>query len=460
MHIAPAAASVYHILLYKRDTRAAMGWILACIFVPFVGPIAYLLYGINRIRSRARVRGMRRSPFVIDYETGRRNLAAAPIVTRGLAAVGEYITGQRPTRDNAISVYYNGDQAYPAMLESINRAQHRVLLATFILKTDKTGHKFADALVAAKARGVNVMVLVDGFGELYSRRKPSKLLEDDGITVARFLPPRLLPPSIHVNLRNHRKLLIVDHDIAYAGGMNIADYHASVGGQARKVTDVHFGLRGAVVEDLAKVFYQDWQFTTGEGSDDDAHPSADICGDAACRVITDGPNDQMDALSLTIQGTISAAKETVDVMTPYFLPSREMIGSFQSAALRGVRVRIVLPAKNNLIYVHWANRNLLTELLEWGIELYYQPAPFCHSKILCVDDEYSMIGSANLDQRSLRLNFELGIEVFARELNSELCAHIDEVIAKSAPISIEELANRSIPVRLRDSAVSLFSPYL
>ena len=167
----------------------------------------------------------------------------------------------------------------------------------------------------------------------------------------------------------------------------------------------------------------------------------------------------MDAIALTIQGTISAAKESVDVMTPYFLPSRELIASFQSAAIRGVSVRIVLPAKNNLFYVHWANRNLLTELIEWGIEIYYQPAPFCHSKILCIDDDYSMIGSANLDQRSLRLNFELGIEVFSRELNRKLRTHIDDVVTTSAPISIEELANRSIPVRLRDSAVSLFSPY-
>ncbi len=457
LHIVPATASVYHILLYKRDTRAAMGWIMACIFIPFVGPVAYLLYGINRVRSRARE--MRRSPFEIDFEISRRKRADAPIVTQGLAAVGENITGQLPSTENAVSVYHNGEEAYPAMLESIKRAQHRVLLATFILKTDQTGLAFADALAAAVSRGVRVMVLVDGFGELYSWPRSSKLLKRRGIAVGRFLPPKLLPPSIYVNLRNHRKLLIVDDDIAYAGGMNISDDHTSVDGQARKVTDVHFGLHGAVVTDLAYIFYRDWQFTTGQSCDDRKLPRQSVHGDAACRVIADGPNDQMDALSLTIQGTVSAATKSVDVMTPYFLPSREMIASFQSAALRGVRVRIVLPAKNNLFYVHWANRNLLTELLEWRVELYYQPAPFCHSKILCIDDDYCLIGSANLDPRSLRLNFELGIEVFSRELNSELRSHIDDVVVISAPISVDELANRSIPVRLRDSAVSLFSPY-
>ena len=221
LHIAPAIASVYHILLYKRDTRAAMGWIMACIFIPFAGPVVYLLYGINRVRTRARVRGMRRSPFAIDFETGRRNPAAEPVVTKGLPAVGQYITGQLPTTENAVSVYHNGEEAYPAMLESINMAQHRILLSTFIWKADQTGVMFADALGAAVSRGVRVMVLVDGFGELYSWRKPSKLLKRRGISVARFLPPRLLPPSIYVNLRNHRKLLIVDHEIAFAGGMNI-----------------------------------------------------------------------------------------------------------------------------------------------------------------------------------------------------------------------------------------------
>jgi cardiolipin synthase len=226
------------------------------------------------------------------------------------------------------------------------------------------------------------------------------------------------------------------------------------------ITDVHFSLRGPVLDDLAAVFDSDWKFATGKDLSATKAPSPDVKGDARCRVICDGPDDNLDALALTLQGVISGAAESVDIMTPYFLPTRGLMASLQSAALRGVRVRVVLPEKNNLFYIHWANRNLLLELIEWGVEAYYQPAPFCHSKILCVDQTYSLIGSANLDPRSLRLNFELGVEIFSAALSEELRAHIAEVVSVSDRITIETLEARSTASRLRDSLVSLFSPYL
>jgi len=304
------------------------------------------------------------------------------------------------------------------------------------------------------------MVLVDGVGELYSRHSPSRVLRQRGVAVARFLPPKLFPPNIHINLRNHRKLLIVDDTIAYAGGMNISDDQTADAGRPREVTDVHFGLSGPVVADLARVFYGDWQFAAGVAPAPEPQRIPDPTGDARCRVICDGPDDEMDVLALAIQAVVSGAQTSVDIMTPYFLPSRGLVASLQSAALRGVRVRIILPGKNNLFYVHWAHRNILTELLGWGIEVYYQPAPFCHSKLLCIDTAYSLIGSANLDPRSLRLNYELGIEVFSPSLNAELRAHIDGVVIVSMRLTADELTRRSVPVRLRDSAAYLLSPYL
>jgi cardiolipin synthase len=305
------------------------------------------------------------------------------------------------------------------------------------------------------------MVLIDGFGELYSLPRASKLLRGRNIKVARFLPPKLLPPSVYVNLRNHRKVLIVDDVVAYAGGMNISDDNTSTAEQPRTVSDVHFQLRGPVVAELAQLFCRDWQFAGGASSA--ATESAQIpqdCGDMLCRTVPDGPGDDLDALALTIQAVISAASQSIDIMTPYFLPSRELIASLQSAALRGIKVRIILPRKNNLFYMHWAHRNTLAELLNWDIEVFYQPAPFCHSKLLCIDHEYTLMGSANLDPRSLRLNFELGIEVFSEGLNKELRAHIESVIATSEAVTYDDLRNRPVRMRLRDSAAALLAPYL
>lgn len=458
IHVGPAAWGVYHALLYKRDPRATMGWIMACLFIPYGGPAAYFLFGINRVRSRGQ--GLRRRFLHVRYEAGARRARPSQQGDLGLRDVGLRITGREVSDGNAVRPLFNGEQAYPRMLDAIASARERVFLATYIFKLDRTGSAFADALDAATQRGADVRVLIDGIGEKYAFRRVARALSKRGIRTARFLPPRLLPPSVYVNLRNHRKLLIVDDDVAFAGGMNISDSHTGANGDPREVSDVHFELRGPVIADLGNLFRSDWHFAT-DGRDPVATDAPGTPrGDMLCRLIPDGPDDELDALAATIHTAISAAQQTVDIMTPYFLPSRDLMASLESAALRGVRVRIVLPGRNNLPYVHWANRNALAELLRWDIETCYQPAPFNHAKLLCIDEGYSLIGSANLDSRSLRLNFELGIEVFSEDLNSTLRDYIDEVASASERISYEDLENRSLAVRLRDSAAALMSPYM
>jgi cardiolipin synthase len=457
-HIGPATLGVYHALLYKRDPRAAMGWIMACIFVPYGGPIAYYLFGINRVRTRGR--DLRPRFLHISSEVGTRSAKSSQRGELGLRDIGWRISGRSLTAGNAVQPLYNGDQAYPAMLEAIGSATRRVYLATYILLLDEVGEQFAAALQAASERGLDVRVLIDGFGEFYAFRRVSRVLQKRGVKVARFLPPRLFPPSINVNLRNHRKLLIIDDAVAFAGGMNIGENHVAGESQPREVSDVHFELRGPVITELAHVFRSDWHFATGNSDAVAAETPAAPDGQMQCRVLPDGPDDELDVLSGTIQAAISSAREKLDIMTPYFLPSRDLIGALESAALRGVLVRLVLPAKNNLPYMNWANRNVLADLLRWNIDAYYQPAPFCHAKLLCIDKDYSLIGSANLDARSLRLNFELGIEVFSEKLNTELTNYFDRVIATSRRIELAELAQRSTATRIRDAAAALMSPYM
>lgn len=458
LHFGAASWGVYHALLYKRDPRAAMGWIMACIFIPYGGPVAYFLFGINRVRSRAR--GLQGRFLYVGYEAGARVARPSSQGQAGLRDAGWRITGRSLISGNSVTPLHNGDAAYPAMIEAIQRAQHRVLLCTYIFKLDRTGESFVTALEEAARRGVEVRVLIDGFGEKYAFRRVAKHLQARGIRTARFLPPRLLPPSIYLNLRNHRKILVADSSVAFAGGMNIDDHHTTLADAPREVTDVHFALRGPIVAELATLFGSDWHFATRGDKALPGAPPAQEDGDTGCRLIPDGPTEALDALAVAIQTAISAAQKSVDIMTPYFLPSRELMGALESAALRGVRVRIVLPGKNNLFYVHWANQNTLAELLRWEIEAYYQPPPFCHSKLLCIDDIYTLLGSANLDSRSLRLNFELGIEVFSEQLSAELRTHFDKTIAKSRRIGLEELKGRHLGLRLRDSAAALFSPYL
>lgn len=458
VHITPAFWATYHILLYKRDTRSATGWIIVCLFVPYGGPIAYYLFGINRVRKRAQ--GIRRQVFGVDYEAGRRIAYSRESQGYGLQTAGYRTTGRALTAGNVVSPLFNGDEAYPSMLEAIASAKKTIVLATYLFQVDAVGEVFIVALEAAKERGVEVQVLVDGIGERYSLRRSTKQLAKRGIDVVRFLPPTLFPPSIYINLRNHRKVLVVDDEVAFAGGMNIAMDNTIQGDLARSVTDLHFKLCGPIVVELAALFAQDWQYAAAIQAEMDIPRTPCVAGAMECRLIADGPDENLETLALTLEAVVGSANKHIRIMTPYFLPNRELFAALLSAALRGVHVQIVLPEKNNLFYIPWANRNLLVELTKWDVDVYYQLPPFCHTKILCIDDNYSLIGSANLDPRSLRLNFELGIEVFSEEFNQKLVSHFESTIVSSKKAMYEELADRSIYSRLRDSATSLLSPYL
>lgn len=454
---------VVHALLTKRDPRSALGWTAAMLFLPVLGLLGYLLLGISRAESRAAKLLHKAAQAQPDYAhpAPPRKHQGTPEQALQLERLGRRLGSQSLCGGNSLRILLNGDMAYPAMLNAIHQARDHVYLATYIFRGGFVGRRFADALAEAAARGVDVRLLVDGFGgSAYSLRKPWKKLSARGVRVARFLPPRLFPPNFSINLRNHRKVLICDN-IGFTGGMNIADNHLTRGYRG-DVRDVHFRCAGPIVRQLRRSFMLDWGFATGlydplpELAETDENPE-NAC---LCRVILDGPGSEADTLNDLFCGAVNCARRSVRIMTPYFLPSHDLMSSLRSAALRGVDVRIVLPAYNNLAFVHWASFRLLPTLLEAGVRIWHQPPPFVHSKLFAVDGYYAQIGSANLDARSLRLNFELNMEVFDRTFHDRLAAHIDAAIAAGTEISLESLRSRPLPLKLRDAACWLFSPYL
>ncbi len=280
------------------------------------------------------------------------------------------------------------------------------------------------------------------------------------MNVARFLPPRLLLPPIHINLRNHRKILVADGQVGFTGGMNIGDRHLADNiNNPRRSIDMHFRLRGPVVAQLEQTFLEDWAFCT----DEKVEPTRAFpleSGSAVCRVISDGPNEDMDNLATILIGAISSARERVLIMTPYFLPSPEMISALQTAALRGVQVHVVLPSKNNLPYIKWAGTNMLAPLLIRGVKIFYQPPPFVHTKLFVIDEQYAQIGTANIDPRSLRLNFELAVEIYDLQVANILSTHIEHQIRQSEQVTLESVLHRPFIIKVRDALMWLFSSYL
>lgn len=457
--------AVIHALLHKRDPRSALGWTATALFLPVIGGLLYFMFGIGRADSRAaelmrqaasHAQGRREQ--LVDRDPGMLPSEHLPTrSSRHMASMGQRLTGCTLTGGNDILPLFNGEEAYPAMLEAIARADRKVYLVSYIFTSGTVAGQFEDALISAALRGADVRVLVDGIGRYYSLKSPLSRLARHGIQTATFLPPSLSGGHVSINLRDHRKILICD-DIAFTGGMNISDANVDLG-QGLGVQDMHFRCSGPIVSRLEGAFLLDWGLATQQY---DATPQLheELCGDTLCRVVLDGLGNNSDLLHDLICGAISAARQRVHIMTPYFLPTHEMLFALRTAALRGVQTQIILPQKNNLPFVHWATFHLLPRLLESGVQIFYQPPPFAHTKLLLVDDYYTLFGSANLDPRSLRLNFELNIEAFDTSLSRNMETFFSRVRSQSREFTARAWEQIPVPQRLRNAACWLFSPYL
>ena len=452
-----------HALLCKRDTRAAIIWITAIWTLPLIGPLLYLVLGVNRIRRRAVKLGVHSSlSRPVPDNLGEPEHSGAEHLQH-IARVVSRITSQPLTAGNHITPLINGDQAFPAMLAAIAAAKTSVSLCTYIFDNDPSGRQFVAALEQAVKRRVAVRVLVDSAGCRYSFPPISWRLRLAKVPFSKFLPTSLLTPwrVASINLRNHRKSLVIDGKIAFTVGMNIRHGNVLELKPRSPVQDLHFRVTGPVVTELQEAFANDWAFTTGEILDGDTwFPAPDETGEVIARVVTDGPDADFEKARWTLLAALAEAQTCIKIVTPYFLPDYALITALNLAALRGVRVDIVLPAKNNLPFVHWASCAMWWQVLERGCHIWLSPPPFDHSKLMIVDGHWVLFGSANWDPRSLRLNFEMNVEAYGRTFATDVEHIFDKKIAAAREVSLEEMDGRSVFIKLRDSIARLFSPYL
>jgi cardiolipin synthase len=460
--IAGALLAAGHAIIYKRDSRSAALWIVVIWLMPAIGPILYLLLGINQVRRRAVAlrEAMVRHRTTADFTESDLGMREAEHLEPLARLVGE-VAARPLLPGNAVAVLVDGKEAYPAMLEAIESATKSVGLASYIFDATGIGERFIEALASAQNRGVEVRVLVDAVGAKYSWPSAARALRHRGIQAALFNPrltPRWLPD---INLRNHRKILVVDGTVGFTGGFNIKHEFWQPETPAKLFRDLHFSINGPVVAHLSEVFVNDWQFATGEALRGDKwFPPLPRCGDVLARGIEAGPDESHDRLRWVIIGALNSARRSVEILTPYFLPDAGIISALTAAALRGVEVNIVLPEHSNLTYVNWATFAQLWQVLQHGCRVWLTRGPFDHSKLMVVDGVWAFLGSANWDTRSLRLNFEFNVEAY----NAELGKGLEELVrgrrAEARELSLGEVDARSLPIRLRDGIARLFAPYL
>lgn len=457
-----------HAVLYKRDSRAAIAWVGFVWLVPLAGAVLYFIFGVNRIRRQAALlRG--------NLERYRAQAAGAgclPEELHGhlpghtghlqmLARVVGAVVARPLLAGNRIEPLVNGDTAYPAMLEAIGQARQSVSLETYIFDRDAAGLAFARALGEAARRGVEVRVLLDAAGALYSRPTILRALRREGVRRARFMPSFSLWHLMTMNLRTHRKILVTDGRLGFTGGMNIRAGHCLAPRPRSPVQDIQFRVQGPVVTQLQETFADDWLFTTGETLRGLAwFPEPQTAGPVFARGVPDGPDEDFEKLRWTLLGALSIARYSVRIVTPYFLPDPAVVGALNLAALRGVEVDIILPARSNLPLVHWASRAMWWQVLQHKCRLWLTPPPFDHSKLMLVDGCWASFGSANWDPRSLRLNFEFNLECYDAQLAVQLERLVEAKRQKAHRVTLAEVDGRPLPLRLRDGMARLLSPYL
>ncbi len=455
LHLVMAGAVTIHALMTKRDVPAAIGWIGLAWLAPVLGPILYVGFGVNRVKRRARrLKGLVRSR---DSGSGD-DLSPHDPFDLLRAAVGR-ITGREPAPGKVAAILDCGDQAYPQMLAAIDSAKIHVRLCSYIFRADEVGLKFIGALAQAHRRGVKIRVLIDGFGGGFLLSPAFHRLRSQGIPVSRFLHSTLPWKMPFLDLRLHKKCLVVDGESAFVGGLNIGDENMIARRPASPVRDTHFSLEGPIIRQIEQEFDDDWLFATGE-QPIPADPAGQAVPPRHCptRAIVAGPDQEDDQLVLIFLSAINLARRSIRIATPYFLPPEQLITALQLAALRGVEVDILLPGRNNHRLVAWAAQTHIRPLLEAGCRVWRSPPPFDHSKLMTIDGEWSLIGSPNMDMRSLRLNFELAVEIYDAELAGRLAEIIDA--RRGQPVTLEEIDKRRFVIKLRDAAARLAMPYI
>lgn len=454
-----------HAAMTKDDVRAAIGWVGVILLSPVLGAIIYAIAGINRIR-RDTVGKTRNDRQVESKARSEPMHALPPIPPRSrfdaMKTLGDRVSPFHLLPGNTIEFLHGGDETYPAMIKEIDAARRYVVMSTYIFDNDEAGRKVADALGRAVARGVEVRVLIDAIGARYSRPSIRQRLRDANVPNRLFLGNIIGFRLPYANLRNHRKIMVIDGRVGFSGGMNIRQGFVTSAQNPEPHRDTHFRLTGPVVAQIFAVFADDWFFIHRERLEGPVWQTEESSaqGSSIARVICSGPDDLLDATHAMVMGAAAVARERLLIASPYFLPDLQLVGALASAARRGVEVDIIIPSSNNLRLVDYAMTAQLDQVIAPGCRVWRAAGPFDHSKLMTVDGAWSLVGSSNMDPRSLRLNFEFDIEIYDPAFAAQIERHLRARIASGQQETLATLKGRSFYRRLRNRIVWLASPYL
>jgi cardiolipin synthase A/B len=468
-------AAITLALVRRRGFSSTLAWIFAIIALPAVGAIFYFLLANPRVlrtsrikrAARRRVRTSISGRFFAELDDP--DIAALPAPSRSLLTLSKRLSGLAPTRGNALTLLTDNRQTFAQIERVMLEAKQSIWAEYYIIEDDSTGRRFLELLAERARAGVSVKLLYDAVGSAGLDSGLLDAIERAGGRTAAFLPVNPLQRRWAVHLRNHRKIIVVDGDRAFTGGMNIGDVYSGSSGKRRQMAgrrkvrawrDTHLLIEGPGVQDLATVFAEDWCFTT-----DEVLPLREarvLRGEpgACVAMLPSGPDQEANATSLAYFIGITMAEERCYLTSPYFVPDEPTLRALTSAALRGVDVRLLVPSKNDVALMVYAIRSFYPRLLEAGVRIYeYQPSVL-HAKTMVIDGRVCIVGSANLDVRSFRLNFEVGAIVVDDVFSGVLEQQFRLDLAKSREVLESDVQGRGFAQVLLEGAAQLLSPLL
>ncbi len=479
LHVAATVTILVHCLRTPREPRSTLLWLFIAWSFPVFGALLYVTFGVNRVPEKAWLKQRSDRNFLEAHRERdchllpyRRSIQDALVTQPSSPGEGDFnriidrIAPDHPLLGgNSIQAYLDGPEFYPAFFEALRAARHHIHVQSYIIGNDTVGREFFAILTERARAGVRVRVLYDEFGSALARLSGffRRYRQISNLQVVGFTQVNPIKRQFQINLRNHRKLAVIDGLTGFIGGMNLHDGHAPHDPR-KTIRDYHFRVDGPITHELQFTFLRDWYYMTDEDAAEllqpDHFPIREFAGTMPMRILNAGPTAESETLNDACFAALTGARRQILLVTPYLLPPDEILRALRAAALRGVDVRILVPARGNHPAVAYASQAIYAQLLTAGVRLFLRRPPFMHAKALLVDERLAIIGSANMDNRSLRMNYETNLAVLHEGFAAALKQIVLNDFAHSDELDLTTWQRRPATQQLVEGFFNLMSPSL
>ncbi|NEU03999.1 MULTISPECIES: cardiolipin synthase [Clostridium] len=460
------------IIFEKRNPNSTWTWIMIMFFIPILGFILYLFLGQDLRKQKFFHYKKEEEEVLIPTIQAQHTMLKNDYLVKNNHFLNEYrdfiqlnLTTDNAifTHNNDVKILNNGEEKFPKLITSLKNAKNFIHIQYYIFRDDDIGNEIINILTEKAKSGVEVKVLYDGMGCIWLPKKFFTPIIESGGEVVCFFPPFIPYINLRLNYRNHRKICVIDGIEGFIGGLNIGDEYLGKDENIGFWRDIHLYIIGDAVATLETRFLLDWRFASNKedfSMSKNYFPKNQYIGNKPIQIISSGPDSQWGAIRNSYLKMISRAEKNIYIETPYLIPDDSILTALKLAALSGIDVKIIIPCKPDHMFVYWATKSYAWELMEAGVHCYTYNNGFIHSKIIAIDSKLCTVGTANLDMRSFKLNFEVNAMIYDEDSTKDLERIFLKDIENSTYLTNKHYAERSLIIKVKEAISRLLAPML